>query len=106
MKQITAQELQQMLETTAAAPVLLDVREDRELAICQIAGSLHIPMGQVPAELSRLQADAPVVAICHHGARSYQVAMFLEQQGFSDVYNLQGGIDGWAREIDPDMARY
>ena len=95
-----------MLETMAEAPVLLDVREDRELAICRIPGSLHIPMGQVPAELSQLQADAPLVAICHHGARSYQVAMFLEQQGFSDVYNLQGGIDGWAREIDPDMARY
>ena len=95
-----------MLETMAPAPVLLDVREDRELAICRIAGSVHIPMGEVPAGLSQLQADAPLVTICHHGARSNKVAMFLEQQGFNDVYNLQGGIDAWARDIDPDMARY
>ena len=106
MKQITPQELKQMLDTMPEPPVLLDVREDREVAICRIPGSVHIPMGQITAELSQLQVEAPLVAICHHGARSYQVAMYLEQQGFTDVYNLQGGIERWACDIDPEMPRY
>ena len=95
-----------MLDTTSEAPVLLDVREDREVAICQLPGSVHIPMGRIESSLDRLDPDKPLVAICHHGTRSYQVAVYLEQRGFTDVYNLQGGIDRWAHDIDPGMATY
>ncbi len=85
---------------------LLDVREDWEYAICHLANSKHIPMQQIPGQLSSLDLEAPIVVICHHGMRSLQVAYFLSQSGFKDVTNLTGGIDAWAREIDQGMATY
>jgi rhodanese-related sulfurtransferase len=89
------------------APLLLDVREDWEAQICQLPGSLHIPMREIPARLSELvHAGKPIVCYCHHGVRSMQVAMFLEHHGVSDVYNLVGGINAWAREQDPSCPTY
>jgi rhodanese-related sulfurtransferase len=60
----------------------------------------------VPARLAELPQDAPVVCICHHGARSMQVANFLEQHGFSEVSNLTGGIHAWALQVDNNMPTY
>ena len=88
------------------APLLLDVREPWEVALCAIEGSRNLPMRQVPDALDTLEPDRETVCICHHGARSLQVALFLEQAGFKSVINLSGGIDAWAREIDPDMTTY
>ena len=51
-------------------------------------------------------SDREVVAICHHGGRSMQVAMFLEKQGFKRVHNLVGGIDAWSRTVDPAVPTY
>jgi len=88
-------------------PLVLDVREDWEVQIGQIHGSLHIPMQTIPARLRELvDADQPIVCYCHHGMRSMQVAMFLEHRGAREVYNLVGGIDAWARLVDPACARY
>lgn len=87
-------------------PLLLDVREPWEFELCHLAGSLPMPMQSVPARLRELDADAEVVVICHHGARSMQVAMFLERNGFSSIYNLAGGVDAWARDVDPAMRKY
>lgn len=56
--------------------------------------------------LDRLDPDRPVVALCHHGMRSLRVAAFLRQNGFAQAVSLAGGIDAWARQIDPAMARY
>ena len=106
MQQITVQQLKEKLESPDAKPVLLDVREPWEFQICSIAGSAHIPMGQIPARLKELGKDSEIVTICHHGSRSQQVAVFLENQGFKRLYNLQGGVDAWAREIDPQMNKY
>ena len=88
------------------SPVLLDVREDWEFAICQIAGSRLVPMSQVPDTLASLNPVKTTVVICHSGIRSEQVAGYLERNGFQDVINLEGGIDAWAREIDQSMATY
>lgn len=85
---------------------LLDVREDWELEICVIDGSLHIPLGQLPDRLGEVPRDVPVVVVCHHGARSMQGTLFLRQSGVGRAINLAGGIDAWAREIDPAMAVY
>ena len=87
---------------------LLDVREPEELEICALEGALHMPMGDVPTRSVELDPDAemPLVCICHHGLRSAQVALFLEQRDFSNVWNLTGGIDRWAGEVDAEMARY
>ena len=85
---------------------LLDVREPVELAVTSLPGTLNIPMRQVPARLEELDASKPVVVLCHTGRRSRQVAAFLLAHGFEDVYNLAGGIEAWATDIDPDLRRY
>jgi rhodanese-related sulfurtransferase len=84
----------------------LDVREDWEHALCHIAGDLHIPMGQIPARLSEIPLDRPLIVVCHHGMRSRQVGEFLLSQGYADVTNLQGGIDAWARSVDTALELY
>jgi rhodanese-related sulfurtransferase len=107
MDQITPRELKAWLdEPGRTRPVLLDVREPWEHAICALPGALQLPMNTVPARAEELDPAAVTVVICHHGARSFQVGMFLERRGFGRVYNLLGGVDAWAREVDPSMAVY
>ena len=86
--------------------VLLDVREDGEVAYANIDGHTHIAMNLIPLRHNELPDDKPIVVYCHHGMRSMQVALFLEHAGFSDVYNLSGGIEAWSVQIDPSVARY
>ncbi|MFL6715629.1 MAG: rhodanese-like domain-containing protein [Burkholderiaceae bacterium] len=107
MQHLSAPELAQWLADPAREkPLLLDVREPWEFQTCQIAGSTEMPMRTVPVRLAELPQDAPVVCVCHHGARSMQVANFLEQHGFSDVSNLTGGIHAWALQVDNNMPTY
>jgi rhodanese-related sulfurtransferase len=106
MRQLAAPELQAWLSQQAGPVTLLDVREAWEFALCRMDGSLHIPLGQLPARLAELDAGLPTIVICHHGMRSLQAGVFLERQGFADVINLRGGIDGWARGVDPAMTVY
>lgn len=107
MEQWSPTQLKACLDATDdSAPVLLDVREPNEFEYCHIDGSVHMPMASVPARLAELDRDAQTVVICHHGGRSMQVAMFLKQQGFSNVINLAGGVAGWARQVDPTMPQY
>jgi rhodanese-related sulfurtransferase len=100
-------------ETAAALatddpPILLDCRETFEVETAAIAGSLHVPMGDIPSRLAELEAHAesPIVVYCHHGVRSLQVVAFLREQGFDDVRSLAGGIDRWSSEIDATVPRY
>jgi rhodanese-related sulfurtransferase len=88
------------------APLLLDVREPWEFAVCRIEGSRLLPMGRIPAALGELDRERETVVICHHGIRSLQVARWLERQGFRQVTDLDGGLDAWARDIDPAMRTY
>jgi len=90
----------------AAGVILLDVREAFELEIASVDGALHIPMQEIPARVAELGADRAVVVMCHSGGRSRRVAEFLAQQGFTEVFNLKGGIDAWSTEIDPQVPRY
>lgn len=107
MQQISPRQLQERLAAAAAEkPVLLDVREPWEFQICNLPGSMLMPMRTVPARLAELDSDAEIIVICHHGMRSMQVAMFLEQQGFPRVYNLTGGVNGWARAVESSMPVY
>ena len=87
-------------------PLLLDVREPWEFDICHIPGSKLIPMRQIPEWANTADPDQPVAVICHHGIRSRQVGIYLEHLGFRQVINLASGVDGWAREVDPQMATY
>lgn len=90
--------------------VLLDVREPWELQTARIAlpgaTALDIPMMGVPARLGEIPRAQPIACICHHGARSAQVVAFLMQQGYTDVYNLTGGIDAWSTLVDQTVPRY
>lgn len=107
MRQLSPQQLKEWLDDTQRAkPLLLDVREPWEFAVCRIAGAHPMPMRGVPARYHELPRDEDIVMICHHGARSFQAGMFLEQMGFTRVINLQGGVAAWARDVDPAMPTY
>jgi len=104
------QALVQALLAEGLAPQLLDVREPWEVATASLAlpgARLQtIPMQQVPSRLAELDPQQPVLALCHHGVRSLQVALFLDRQGFARTYNITGGIDAWSRQIDPAVPLY
>jgi adenylyltransferase/sulfurtransferase len=87
---------------------LIDVREDDEYAICHIDGAELLPISRfVEDSPQRLtNKDAHLVIYCHHGMRSNNAAMWLRSHGYSNVSNLNGGIDAWAERIDPEMNRY
>jgi rhodanese-related sulfurtransferase len=94
----------------AGTPVLLDVREPWELQTASVTPDgfelVAIPMGDVPAQLARLDPSRPVACLCHHGARSLRVAGFLVHSGFANVANVAGGIDAWSQERDTAVPRY
>lgn len=105
MKQLAPTELKARLAAGDKLQ-LLDVREEWEFQTAHIEGSLLIPMGQVASRIAELDSTAETVVICHHGGRSMQVAGLLEQLGFPQVVNLAGGVDAWARLVDPSMPVY
>lgn len=102
---ISATELKTQLDRQEPL-LLLDVREPYEFNYAQIAGSVLIPLNQLPQRLDELDSNLPVVVICHHGVRSQQAALYLLQSGFNEVANLQGGIDAWSRDCDSAVRRY
>jgi len=86
---------------------LLDVREPWELEKAKLEGSKNIPMGEVPGRAHQeLDPDQHIVVMCHHGLRSLSVTNWLRQQGFEKVQSMRGGIDGWARTLDPKVPLY
>jgi len=106
MRELTPQELKDYLDSAEPAPLLLDVREPSEFDICHIEGSRLMPMGEVAAMIDDLPRDQAIVVICHHGMRSYNIGMYLEQKGLKPVMNLIGGLDAWSRKVDLDMPIY
>ena len=105
MNEITVQELKNRLAHQSKLQIV-DVREPAEFELCNIGGE-HIPMQELPKQVSRIRQDIPVVIVCHYGYRSAQVINYLSQRyGYDNLLNLKGGINAWATEIDPDMAVY
>jgi adenylyltransferase/sulfurtransferase len=104
MKEITVSELKNLKDNNADFQ-LIDVREAHELDICQIGG-LHIPMGDVMDNLDKIAKDKQVIVHCRSGARSGAICQALESQGYTNVYNLKGGIIAWANEIDKSLPKY
>ena len=104
--EISPAETQTMLQAGESF-TLLDVREPWEIDIARIEGSLHIPMGEVPARANNeLDPESHIVVVCHHGVRSLNVTAWLRQQGFDTVQSMRGGIDAWSRLIDPKIPIY
>jgi len=87
-------------------PLLLDVREGWEFERCHLQGVTLLPMSTIPTRVGELDPQRETVVICHHGVRSFHVARFLEHNGFDRVINLTGGVDAWAKEVDPAMPTY
>jgi len=107
MKEITPAQLAAWLaDASREKPVLLDVREPWEYERARIAGARLVPMRELPGRLEELDPSKEIVAICHHGGRSLQVAAFLEKNGYHKVHNLVGGVDGWSRTVDPAVPLY
>lgn len=106
IRSMTPEALLRHLGECAEQPLLLDVREEWEYRHCHIGHSVHVPMAQVPGYIATLDPARETVLICHHGVRSQQVALYLEARGFQRLVNLDGGIDAWARTVDPSMPRY
>ena len=103
--EISALNLQKKIQTEANL-LLLDVRELHEFEFAHIGGSLHIPLGQIPQRIAEIDSSQGCVAICHHGIRSQQAATFLVNAGFTNIYNLSGGIDAWSVDCDKTILRY
>lgn len=107
--QLTPSQLQQLLQQWEAentAYILLDVREDEEVTLASLPNHTHIPMHLIPLRHNELPDDQPIIVYCHHGLRSQQVAMYLADAGFDNLYNLKGGIDAWSQTVDPSIPRY
>jgi rhodanese-related sulfurtransferase len=103
--QIDARGLADRLQT-AEPPMVLDVREPWEVAICAIPDSVNVPMAEIAARIDDLPQERSIVVVCHHGMRSLQVTGFLRSRGFDLAQNLAGGVDSWAQEVDFAMPRY
>lgn len=106
--EITPQEVRRRVENGEKL-ALIDVREPGEFQLARIAGAELIPMRAVPAELSRLDAqadEAPLIVFCHHGVRSLNVVNWLREHGVEACQSMAGGIDRWSLEIDPTVPRY
>ncbi|MCB9029991.1 MAG: molybdopterin-synthase adenylyltransferase MoeB [Deltaproteobacteria bacterium] len=103
-REISPSELHTMIPTEQVQ--LVDVREPFEHAVCNLGGDF-IPLGQLESNLDRISRDKKVIFICHHGVRSKRAIDLIEQQlGLTNLYNLTGGIDAWARDVDPEMPKY
>jgi rhodanese-related sulfurtransferase len=104
MKEISVQELKEKMDAGEDFQ-LIDVREDFEYETSNIGGVL-IPLGGILIETDKIAKDKPVVVMCRSGKRSAAAIMQLEQHGFTNLTNLQGGILAWAQDIDPTISVY
>jgi len=86
--------------------VLLDVRQDWETRLCRLDNAVHIPIEEIELRFEELDPAAETIVYCHQGVRSAAVAEYLRGLGFANVRNLAGGLDAWARAVDPSMRRY
>jgi len=105
MKEVTVQELKRLIDSKADIQ-LIDVREPHEYDICNLEVEL-IPMSEVPHHTDQIAKDKQVIVHCRSGRRSGDIILWLEKNhGFTNLYNLKGGILAWAKEVDPSMPTY
>ena len=102
---MSAHELKRKMDAHEAFE-LIDVREPFEYEIARIDGSKLIPLGEIAERTDELQREQTIVVHCHSGGRSAEAVRLLQQRGFTNVYNLEGGIDSWSDEIDPGVPKY
>ncbi len=103
MERITVIELKNKLETEKL--FVLDVRTQEEVEFTNIGGT-HIPLDELEFRFNELDKTEQIFCLCHHGVRSAYAAQFLSSQGFQKVFNIEGGIDAWSLQVDPQIKRY
>ena len=101
--EVEALELKKMLKNNEV--ILLDVREPYEIEICNIKGSLFIPMNEIPQNIEQLDKEKRYAVMCHSGVRSLYVSNYLNSLGYNTL-NVTGGIERWATDVDKSMKRY
>lgn len=104
MRQVSAPELKELLEGDAP-PILVDVRTEWEQSIARIPGAQLLTRESYEALVAR-DRRTPLVFQCHHGVRSQAAAEHFVDQGFEQVFNLEGGIDAWSMLVDASVPRY
>jgi adenylyltransferase/sulfurtransferase len=104
--EVTVAEAGRLLAAPGGRAVLIDVREPWETEICRLEAATFIPMRRIPEQLPSLPRDRHLLILCHHGGRSRMVTEYLRAQGFTAVSNIAGGIEAWAGQLDPSLARY
>ena len=105
VKTVTVQELKKMMDEKKDFQ-LIDVREQNEYDFCNIGGEL-IPMGQIVKNIEKISKEKMVIMQCRSGSRSGRVVAALQAQyGYTNLYNLEGGILAWSEEIDPNIPQY
>ena len=85
---------------------LLDVREPWEIKISNISDSINIPMNNIEEKLDELKKDDPIAVLCRSGIRSAKVAEILINKSFTEVANIEGGINEWAQSVDQNIQQY
>ena len=104
---MSPEELRRRLDAPGAAPLLLDVREPWEVERAALPAARCIPLRELPARAAELDPARETVVLCHHGVRSRAACRLLEEgRRFADLRNLTGGIDAWARRVDPAVPTY
>jgi adenylyltransferase/sulfurtransferase len=105
VKSVTVKELKALMDKQADFQ-LIDCREEDEHEFCNIGGEL-IPMGEIEDHIEKISKEKQVIIYCRSGNRSANVIYDLQQQyGYTNLYNLTGGILAWSREIDPTVPQY
>ncbi len=104
--EVSVAEAHRLRQSAPDRTLIIDVREPFELELCRVEGARHIPMRQIPEQVDALPRDQHLLILCHAGGRSQRVTEFLRARGLTAVSNIAGGIDAWAREIEPGMPRY
>lgn len=108
MKAIFVHELRQQLKQ-GKSWLILDVRQPEEFSICnfqEVGETMLLPLNELHAATDRIPKERPIAVCCHHGVRSKYAIQYLEQLGFHNLYNLEGGIHAWAMEVDTLMSVY
>ena len=105
VRHATPAEIQKRLELGEQL-LLVDVREQEEIAIAFIKGALVRPMSQAGLWIDTLPREGEMVVFCHHGIRSMHVAVALAERGHTNVTNMTGGIDLWSAQVDDGVPRY
>jgi len=104
--EVSPRHLQQARTDGTQRLIVMDVREPHEWDIAHLEGAMLVPLGQLPARLGDIDSHADIVAYCHYGTRSMRAVEILRGAGFANVRSLAGGIDAWAEQVEPGMARY